>query len=54
MNLGEKLSDEEAGEIIREADKDGDGQVNFAGRTMASLLMDDTDRLEFMYLMRGT
>ncbi|KAH7702073.1 Calmodulin [Aphelenchoides avenae] len=39
MNLGEKLSDEEAGEIIREADKDGDGQVNFA---------------EFMYLMRGT
>uniref|UniRef100_A0A8C9KMY7 EF-hand calcium-binding domain-containing protein 11 n=1 Tax=Panthera tigris altaica TaxID=74533 RepID=A0A8C9KMY7_PANTA len=28
-NLGEKLTDEEVGEMIREADIDGDGQVNY-------------------------
>ncbi|XP_059291188.1 calmodulin-2-like [Lycium ferocissimum] len=29
INLGEKLTDEEADQMIREADLDGDGQVNF-------------------------
>merc|ERR1712010_71401 len=28
-NLGEKLTDEEADEMIREADVDGDGQINY-------------------------
>ena len=28
-NLGEKLTDEEVDKIIREADIDGDGQVNY-------------------------
>ena len=28
-NLGEKLTDEEVNEMIREADEDGDGQVNY-------------------------
>ena len=33
-NLGEKLTDEEVDEMIREADIDGDGQVNYEGEGM--------------------
>jgi hypothetical protein len=29
-NLGEKLTDEEVDEMIREADTDGDGQVDYS------------------------
>ncbi|KAI7730356.1 hypothetical protein M8C21_016928 [Ambrosia artemisiifolia] len=29
-NLGEKLTDEEVNDMIREADVDGDGQINYA------------------------
>lgn len=32
-NLGEKLTDEEVEEMIKEADIDGDGQVNYEGET---------------------
>ncbi len=32
-NLGEKLTDDEVDDMIREADLDGDGQINYEGKS---------------------
>lgn len=32
LNIGEKMSEEEVENMIKEADEDGDGQVNYDGR----------------------
>lgn len=37
-NLGEKLSEEEVDDMIKEADMDGDGMVNYNGNKMNSLI----------------
>lgn len=37
-NLGEKLSDEEVDEMMREADVDGDGEIDYNGVSYVSYL----------------
>ena len=36
LNIGEKMSEEEVENMIKEADEDGDGQVNYDGRYFSS------------------
>ena len=38
-NLGEKLTDDEVEEMIREADLDGDGMVSYEGKKKQSSCM---------------
>lgn len=43
-SLGEKLSDIELDEMLKEADKDGDGQVNFEGERISEQVWLGTGR----------
>ncbi|KAH9975474.1 hypothetical protein BGW80DRAFT_1297260 [Lactifluus volemus] len=51
-NLGEKLTDQEVDEMIREADIDGDGQINYEGVSIPCLPCNDRHRMMQMMMSK--
>ena len=39
MNLGEKLSDAEVDDMLKEADANGDGQIDYNGKCLIKMAM---------------
>ena len=50
--VGEKLSDSEVDEMIREADVDGDGQINYEGAFRELCLLARIIMLTFLFRYR--
>lgn len=48
--LGERLTDDEIEDMIREADEDGDGQIDYRGKLTASVLIQPTS-ISLCYLL---
>jgi hypothetical protein len=46
-NLGEKLSEEEVDDMIKEADMDGDGMVNYNGKAATLQLFNNCSGIIF-------
>lgn len=50
-NLGEKLTEEEVEDMIKEADMDGDGMVNYDGKSStSSTRLNDKLNFRFVFL----
>lgn len=56
MNLGEKLTEAEVDEMMREADIDGDGEINYEGDNFLPVISQTTRKqnLKYLHLYRAS